>query len=79
MWILYVVFHWPREVSIINKYDNHLLVYISFIFGRTLQREENKEEREKKIKRYGVSEEFSKDNSFKKSQQNLITTKLSKI
>lgn len=51
----------------------------SSIFASTLQQEENREEKGEKIKRYGISEEFAKDNSSKKSQQNLTPTKLSKI
>lgn len=61
------------------KYDDKLLVFLSFIFASTLQREENKEEKGEKIKRFGVSEEFAKDNSFKKSQQNLTPTNFSEI
>lgn len=45
----------------------------------TLQREENKEEKGEKIKRFGVSEEFAKDNNSKKSQQNLTPTNFSEI
>lgn len=61
------------------KYDDKLLVFLSFIFASTLQREENKEEKGEKIKRFGVSEEFAKDNSSKKSQQNLTPTNFSEI
>lgn len=61
------------------KYDDKLLVFLSFIFASTLQREENKEEEGEKIKRFGVSEEFAKDNSSKKSQQNLTPTNCSEI
>lgn len=61
------------------KYDDKLLVFLSFIFTSTLQREENKEEKGEKIKRFGVSEEFAKDNSSKKSQQNLTPTNFSEI
>lgn len=61
------------------KYDDKLLVFLSFIFASTLQREENKEEKGEKIKRFGVSEEFAKDNSSKKSQQNLTPTNCSEI
>lgn len=61
------------------KYDDKLLVFLSFIFASTLQREENKEEKREKIKRFGVSEEFAKDNSSKKSQQNLTPTNFSEI
>lgn len=61
------------------KYDDKLLVFLSFIFASTLQREENKEEKGEKIKRFGVSEEFAKDNSSKKSQQNLTLTNFSEI
>lgn len=61
------------------KYDDKLLVFLSFIFVSTLQREENKEEKGEKIKRFGVSEEFAKDNSSKKSQQNLTPTNFSEI
>lgn len=61
------------------KYDDKLYVFLSFIFASTLQREENKEEKGEKIKRFGVSEEFAKDNSSKKSQQNLTLTNFSEI
>lgn len=61
------------------KYDDKLLVFLSFIFASKLQREENKEEKGEKIKRFGVSEEFAKDNSSKKSQQNLTPTNCSEI
>lgn len=61
------------------KNDDKLLVFLSFIFASTLQREENKEEKGEKIKRFGVSEEFAKDNSSKKSQQNLTLTNFSEI
>lgn len=61
------------------KYDDKLLVFLSFIFASTLQRKENKEEKGEKIKRFGVSEEFAKDNSSKKSQQNLTPTNFSEI
>lgn len=61
------------------KYDDKLHVFLSFIFASTLQREENKEEKGEKIKRFGVSEEFAKDNSSKKSQQNLTLTNFSEI
>lgn len=61
------------------KYDDKLLVFLSFIFASTLQREENKEEKGEKIKRFDVSEEFAKDNSSKKSQQNLRPTNFSEI
>lgn len=61
------------------KYDDKLLVFFTFIFASTLQREENKEEKGEKIKRFGVSEEFAKDNSSKKSQQNLTPTNFSEI
>lgn len=61
------------------KYDDKLLVFLFFIFASTLQREENKEEKGEKIKRFGVSEEFAKDNSSKKSQQNLTLTNFSEI
>lgn len=61
------------------KYGDKLLVFLSFIFASTLQREENKEEKGEKIKRFGVSEEFAKDNSSKKSQQNLTLTNFSEI
>lgn len=61
------------------KYDDKLLVFLSFIFASTLQREENKEEKGEKNKRFGVSEEFAKDNSSKKSQQNLTPTNCSEI
>lgn len=61
------------------KYDDKLLVFLSFIFTSTLQREENKEEKGEKNKRFGVSEEFAKDKSSKKSQQNLTPTNCSEI
>lgn len=61
------------------KYDDKLLVFLSFIFASTLQREENKEEKGEKIKRFSVSAEFAKDNSSKKSQQNLTPTNFSEI
>lgn len=61
------------------KLHDKLLVFLSFIFVSTLQREENKKEKGEKIKRFGVSEEFAKDNSSKKSQQNLTPTNFSEI